>query len=158
MRRFGIDYELNSIDDALADYQGEAGASLQWYRWNPDSAVDDIYDVGAPRQWELPVEVPALFVLGAEGGHVFADRGLQTVTTIAFAISQSVFRDRLGWEDEFKHGQLHQYFLRDRVGYRGQLFTIDSLAAVGDVGGRDVVVSGGGREVREDTRFIDIPP
>lgn len=155
MGRFGIEYELNSIDDALAAYQGEAGAELQWYRWDPTSTPDDVYDVGDPRQWGPAVEVPALFVLGSEGGNAFGDQGLRTVTTIAFAISQSVFRDRLGWEDEFKHGQLHQYFMKDRVSYRGQFFTIDSLSAIGDVGGRDVVVSGGGREVDSDVLFID---
>ncbi|MCA1784091.1 MAG: hypothetical protein ABR616_09695 [Dermatophilaceae bacterium] len=158
MTRFGIAYELDSIDSGLATEQGEWGVTLQWYRWDPESPVDDVYDVGDPRQWGPPIDVPVQFALLMEGSHIYADRGLKAVNTLAFALSQDVFRDRLGWGEELDRGRFHQKFLKDRVSYRGQVFTIDSLEPSGNLSGQDVMISGGGREVREDVLFLQEEP
>lgn len=156
-QRFTIDHDLNRWDAHLGEYQGEAGVTLLWYRWDPESDVDDVYDVGAPRQWGPAIEVPALFVLPVEGSHVYADRGLKTNNSVVFAIAKDVFRDRLGWGEELERGRFHQKFMKDRVSYEGWTFTIDVLEPNGDLGGRDVVISGGGRQVRDDVLFVDEP-
>ena len=155
MTRFGIEYEQADIDAALNEQQGEWGVEVQWHRWDESSPVHDVYDVGEPRQWSLPIEVPVQFALVLEGGDSYRDAGLRTVNTVVFAVSIAVFRDRLGWNEDLSSPRGWQSFLKDRVAYGGSVFTVDSLEPIGDLKGRDVMISGRGREVHEDTLVID---
>lgn len=156
---FNVDYERASVDGGLGEAQGEWGVTVLWHRWDPNSPTDDIYDVGAPRRWGPGVEVPVQLALVKEGSHTFEDRGLRTVNRLAFAVSKAVLRDRLGWGDELtKTARGHQDFLRDRVSYAGTTFTIDTLEPIGDLQGRDAMISVTAREVPEETLVLDEDP
>ena len=64
MTRFGIDYEMTSIDEALDEQQGEWGVSLVWHRWDPATVSDDTYDVVQSHTTQTgwtPPATPSLF-------------------------------------------------------------------------------------------------
>lgn len=154
-QRFSLDYDLSRWDSHLGDYQGEAGVVLKWYRWNDDSEVDDIYDVGANRSWSPAVLVPALFVMPVEGPHGAGSRGLEPADSVAWAVSGAVFRERLYWDEELDQGAGHKIFLKDRVSYRGLVYTVDFIEPAGDLNDQDMVITGGGKKIIEDMITLD---
>ena len=156
MTRFGMDYEMDAIFHHLAEEQGEWGVTVDWYRWDETSPVDDLYDVGAPRQWKGPIFLPVQFALVIEGQRTRVEWGKKVLDSLTLAVSKDVFRHRIGWDPGTEIGD-HKQFLRDRVVYNGATFTVEVVEPMGDLAGTDAMVSVRGFEVHEDVLALDEP-
>jgi hypothetical protein len=156
-RRFSVESELNSIDRGLVETGGEWGTEVRWHRYDPDSPRHETYDVGEQRRWGPAIDVPVLWALRTEGRNTFRSEGLHTQDSLQFAISKTIIRDRLGWE-ELLTREGTDAFLRDRVEFEGRLFTIDDIQVQGQLEERDVVVGVIAREVRVSDQWLDEPP
>lgn len=155
-RYFEVEGELNRIDHGLKGEGKEWGTEVRWRRFDPASPEHPVYDVGSPRRWGPPIDVPVLWALRSEGKNTFRSEGLQTQDRLQFALSKSVIRDRLGWEQLLtREGQ--EAFLRDRIEYEDRLFTIDDMQVQGQLEDRDVVVGVVCREIKPGEEWIDEP-
>lgn len=153
-RYFSIEHELNRIDRGLNSVRDEWGTTVEWLVFDPTSPKDDPYDVGAPRRWSAPIDVPVLWALRTEGRDNQRDTGLHTTDSLQFAVAKNVIRDRLGWEGVLtRQGMVA--FLRDRIRFEGRLFTITDIQVEGQLGNRDVVVGVVAREIRADEESVD---
>lgn len=153
-RYFSIEHELERVDRGLNNARDEWGTTVEWLVFDPTSPKDDPYDVGAPRRWSAPIDVPVLWALRTEGRDNQRDTGLHTTDSLQFAVAKNVLRDRLGWEGVLtRQGMLA--FLRDRIRYEGRLFTVTDMQVQGQLTDRDVVVGVVAREIREDEQSVD---
>lgn len=153
-RYFSIEHELNRIDRGLNRTRDEWGTTVEWMVFDPTTPKDTIYDVGGPRRWGKPIDVPVLWALRTEGRDNQAPEGLHTTDSLQFAVAKNVIRDRLGWEGVLtREGMVA--FLRDRIRYEGRLFTITDMQVQGQLKSRDVVVGVVAREIRPDEESVD---
>lgn len=130
--RFSVDYEAKSIYEGIAeDLGGTVGVEIDWWRWqeyyleeNYATIVDDVYDVsssvtGEGRRWMLPFKMPVLMAQLIRSTNTMNERGFYTTDTLRVVINAgdaSRLLPSLVGEDPSQH-------IKDRITYRGQVFT-----------------------------------
>lgn len=130
--RFDMDYEAISMYEAMAEeLGGKVGIDVDWFRWQDwylqdptNNVVDDIYDVsssveGGGRRWMAPFKMPTIAAQLVRGGNVMNERGFYTTDTLRLVISAGEMKNRL---PEVLRNEPNQ-FIKDRILYRGQVFT-----------------------------------
>jgi len=130
--KFDIDHETESMYEGMKeDLQNTVGFEVDWFRWqtwyledNIATVVDDIYDVsssatGGGRRWMAPFKMPALLLQIIRGGSVMNERGFYTTDTLRLVLSSGEVRNRI---PEILRNEPNQ-FIKDRIVYRGQVFT-----------------------------------
>lgn len=130
--RFDIDYEAISMYEAMAEeLGGKVGIDVDWFRWQDwyledptNNVVDDIYDVsssvdGGGRRWMAPFKMPVIAAQMVRGGNQMNERGFYTTDTLRLVISAGEVKNRL---PEILRNEPNQ-FIKDRILYRGQVFT-----------------------------------
>lgn len=130
--RFNVDYEYLSMQEGMTEDLGnKVGQKVNWFRWSPwyleenfDNVSDDIYDVssgvtGGGRKWQLPFKMPVLMAAITRGGNQMNERGFYVVDSLRLVINsgeaQRLIPNILGNEPND--------FIKDRIEYRGQVFT-----------------------------------
>lgn len=162
--RFSIDYEKLSMNDGMAkDLQNKVGQQINWFRWAPwylddnfESIADDIYDVsssvqGQGRLWQLPFKLPVLMAAIVRGGNQMNDRGFYVVDTLRIVVSsgdaERLIPNIVGDEPND--------FIRDRVEYRGQVFSPIRVNPRGAIGNNYAVVTVDFTEVNKEELVND---
>lgn len=148
--RFDLDYESLSIYEGIAeDVGGMVGVDINWFRWqeyyledNFEDIVDDIYDVsssvyGEGRRWMLPFKMPVVMAQVTRGGNSFNERGLYTTDNLRVVINAG---DALRLLPGLV-GNEPTALLKDRVEYRGQIFSPVRINPRGAFGSRWAVVT-----------------
>ena len=148
--RFSVDYEAKSIYEGIAeDLGGTVGVEVDWFRWqdyylreNVDTVVDDIYDVSSStptegRRWMLPFKMPVVLAQMVRGGNTFNERGFYTTDTLRLVLnSGDVSRLHPGMV-----GNEPNQYIKDRIVYRGQVFTPQRVNPRGAFGYQWAVVT-----------------
>lgn len=162
--RFSVDYETLSMYDGMAeDLQNKVGKKVNWFRWqawyleqNIDTIADDIYDVssasqGEGRRWMLPFKLPVIMAQLTRGGNTMNDRGFYVVDTLRLVINagdaQRLMPEMLGDEPNL--------FMKDRIEYRGQVFTPTRVNPRGAIGYDFAVVTVDCTEVNSEELVND---
>ena len=148
--RFDIDYESISMYEAMAEeLGGKVGIDVDWFRWqdyyleNPvNNVVDDIYDVsssvdGGGRRWMAPFKMPTIAAQMVRGGNTMNERGFYTTDTLRLVINAGEIKNRI---PEILRNEPNQS-IKDRILYRGQVFTPTRINPRGAFGFRWAVVT-----------------
>jgi hypothetical protein len=162
--RFDIDYESLSMYEGIAeDIGGMVGVNVNWFRWqeyfledNFDGIVDNTYDVsssipGEGKRWMLPFKMPAIMASITRGGSVVNDRGFYTSDTMRLVINSG---DALRLIPELVGNEPNSY-IKDRIEYRGQIFTPTRVNPRGAFGTRWAVVTVECNEVNSEELVND---
>jgi len=148
--RFDMDYESLAMYEGIAEeLGGKVGVDVHWFRWqeyyleqNKNTIMDDIYDVsssvpGQGRRWMLPFRLPVVLAQLNRGGNVMNERGFYAVDTLRLVINagdaERMLPDMLTEEPN--------RFIKDRILYRGQIFTPTRVNPRGAFGYRWAVVT-----------------
>lgn len=148
--RFSIDYEGRSMYEGIAeDLGGQVGVEVDWFRWqeyyleeNFDSIVDPIYDVstsqpGMGRRWMLPFNMPVVMAQLIRSSNVMNERGFYVTDTLRIVINagdaQRLLPSLVG-NNPSEH-------IRDRILYRGQIFTPTRVLPRGHFGYKWAVIT-----------------
>lgn len=162
--RFKVDYEILSMQEGMTEeLVNKVGQVVNWFRWqdwykqeNFDTMVDDIYDVSSDvynegRRWMLPFKLPVVTAQITRGPNQMNERGFYVVDTMRLVINageaQRLFPEIL--RDEPND------FIRDRIIYRGQVFTPIRINPRGAVGYDYAVVTVDCNEVNSDELVND---
>lgn len=162
--RFNMDYESKSMYEGISeDLGGTVGVEIDWFRWqqyfleeNYPSIVDDIYDVsssvvGEGRRWMLPFKMPTLMAQLIRSTNIMNQRGFYVTDTLRLVISagdaQRLLPSMLG-DDPNQH-------IRDRIVYRGQVFSPTRVLPRGHFGYRWTVVTVDCNEVNPEELVND---
>jgi hypothetical protein len=162
--RFNLDYESKSIYEGMAeDLGGAVGVDVQWFRWqeyyleeNYTDIVDDIYDVsssepGKGRRWMLPFKMPTLMSQLIRSTNIMNERGYYITDTLRMVISAGdayrLLPSLLG-ENPNQH-------IKDRVLYRGQVFTPTRVVPRGHFGYKWAVITVDCNEVNPEELVND---
>jgi hypothetical protein len=162
--RFGMDYESKSMYEGISeDLGGTVGVDVDWFRWqeyyledNYNSIVDKIYDVsssvpGEGRRWMLPFKMPTLMAQLLRSTNVMNERGFYITDTLRLVISagdaQRLLPSLVG-ENPHQH-------IKDRVFYRGQVFTPTRVVPRGHFGYRWAVITVDCNEVNPEELVND---
>jgi hypothetical protein len=162
--RFAIDYEAKSIYEGIAeDIGGTVGVDLEWFRWqeyyledNYTTIVDDIYDVsssvpGQGRRWMLPFKMPALMAQLIRSTNVMNERGYYVTDTLRLVISAG---DAMRMLPSLVGDNPNQH-IKDRLLYRGQVFTPTRVVPRGHFGYKWAVVTVDCNEVNPEELVND---
>lgn len=162
--RFDVDYESRSIYEGIAeDIGGMVGVDVNWFRWQQyfledsyDSIIDDIYDVsssvpGEGRRWMLPFKMPVIMAAITRGGNLMNERGLYTTDTLRLVINSG---DAKRLHPGLVGNDPNQ-FIKDRLEYRGQIFTPVRINPRGAFGYRWAVVTIDCNEVNSEELVND---
>lgn len=153
--RFDTDFETEEIHRGLRGHQSaQVGDEVAYYRFNREgSGMDDLYDEGEGlgRVFRPPVDLPVLHVTHDEGDNQDTDTGFYFNDNIYISASyDQVYRTGLSLAD-IEH---HRY-LKDRVVYDGRVFRVTQIHILGQIQGRDVIVSIEGTQVKPDEMVSD---
>jgi len=148
--RFDINHEAESMYEAMAEELGEkVGIDVDWFRWQDwylqdadNNVVDDIYDVssavsGGGRRWMAPFKLRTVMAQITRGGSIPNERGFYTTDTLRLVINADDIRRKL---PEILRNEPNQ-FIKDRILYRGQVFTPSRINPRGHFGFRWAVVT-----------------
>jgi len=162
--RFALDYESKSIYEGIAeDLGGTVGVDLEWFRWqeyylvdNYTTIVDDIYDVsssvpGQGRRWMLPFKMPALMAQLIRSTNVMNERGYYVTDTLRLVISAG---DAMRMLPSLVGDNPNQH-IKDRLLYRGQVFTPTRVVPRGHFGYKWAVVTVDCNEVNPEELVND---
>jgi hypothetical protein len=130
--RFDLNHEADSMYEGMAEeLTDKVGIDVDWFRWQDwyledgdNNVVDDIYDVsssveGGGRRWMAPFKMPVISAQMMRGGNQMNDRGFYTVDTLRLVISSGEVQKRI---PEILRNEPNQS-IKDRILYRGQVFT-----------------------------------
>lgn len=121
-------YEHSSSNEGIQlDLETPAGTVVLWYRWNPTSPTDDVYDIGQGRDWHDPFELHVIAASRFEGGETNMDLGAYSTDTLHLTVRADEADTKL---PGLEHPQTNEY-LKDRVVYDGTVFTVERVAAHG---------------------------
>jgi hypothetical protein len=138
--RFNANYETTEMMASLRGRQHETGEMVQYYRYShTDPAGEDLYDeaTGQGKTFIGPYRIPALHVIHSQGAAQDTPQGLYTVDNISLTCSFDSLR-KMGFTDQdIDHGK----YLVDRLVYDSSVFRVTSIAALGQIQNRDVIVS-----------------
>ena len=161
--RFNLDYEAKSMYEGIQeDLQHPVGVEVDWFRWsetwaaeNTATIVDDIYDVSSSvhnggRRWMLPFNMPAVTAQLIRGNNEMNERGFYIVDTLRIVLNvgdvERLVPDMLVNPD--KH-------IKDRILYRGNVFTPTRVLPRGHFGYKWAVVTIDCLEVNADELVND---
>ncbi len=121
-------YELVSTHEGIdQDLERPSGTTVLWYRYNPQSPTDDIYDVGEGRDWHEPFELEVVSAERTEGRELYPAEGAFSTDRLHLVVRADVAASKLpGLEDP----QINRY-LKDRVVYDGVVFTVENVLGHG---------------------------
>lgn len=141
--RFTVDYEVRSMREGMQeDLHNKVGQDVNWFRWqewyleeNYGTIADDIYDVssaesGEGRRWMLPFKLPVLMAQVIRGGNQMNERGFYVVDNMRLVVNAQE-------AEKFLPGITRDEpndFIRDRIVYRGQVFTPTRVNPQGALG------------------------
>lgn len=147
--RFNMDYESKSMYEGIAeDLGGTVGVDVDWFRWqeyyledNFSTIADPVYDVsssvpGNGRRWMLPFNMPTVMAQLIRSTNVMNQRGFYTTSTLRLVLNvgdvermmPEMLRDPSG-------------HIRDRILYKGEVFTPTRVLPRGAFGYRWAVVT-----------------
>jgi hypothetical protein len=147
--RFNIDYEAKRIYEGIKeDLQHPVGVEVSWFRWNEqwaeDNAVtvkDPIYDVSNSgflkgRRWVVPFSMPAISAQLVRGSNEMNERGFYVVDTLHISLN-------VGDVERMVPTMLtdSESHIKDRIVYRGKVFTPTRVLPRGHFGYRWSVVT-----------------
>ncbi|MER5754287.1 hypothetical protein [Streptomyces sp. NPDC002088] len=138
--RFNANYETTDIMATLRGRQAEVGERVQYYRFShADSSGDDLYDegTGQGKVFIGPYRIPALHVIHSQGGAQDTPQGLYAVDNLSITASFDALR-KMGFSDQDID---HRKYLTDRVVYDDKVFRVMSIAVLGQIQNRDIIVS-----------------
>lgn len=145
--RFNSESETREIHGALFGHQRNFGDHVDYYRFlRGDSRMHDIYDEGFQegRVFKPPFPLPVIHVTHQEGPNDDDTRGFYFNDEISISASfeqiTQVGLTRMDLE--------HQTYLRDRVVYDGRVFRLTSISVLGQIQGRDLIVSMNGTQLK----------
>jgi len=162
--RFNMDYESKSIYEGIAeDVGGTVGVDIDWFRWqeyylneNFTDIVDDIYEVsssepGKGRRWMLPFKMPVLMAQLLRSTNIMNQRGFYVTDTLRLVLSagdaQRLLPSLVG-DNPSQH-------VKDRILYRGQIFSPTRVLPRGHFGYRWAVVTVDCNEVNPEELVND---
>jgi hypothetical protein len=161
--RFSLDYEAKSMYEGIQeDLQHPVGVDVDWFRWSAEYAaanvatfVDDIYDVssnvyGEGRRWMLPFNMPAVSAQLIRGSNEMNERGFYIVDTLRIVLNVGDV-ERLV-PDMLVNPDTH---IKDRILYRGNVFTPTRVLPRGHFGYKWAVVTIDCTEVNADELVND---
>jgi hypothetical protein len=161
--RFNMDFEQKRMYEAIKeDLQHPVGVDVDWFRWqgyyldeNVTTMVDDIYDVssatpGEGRRWMLPFNMPCVTAQLVRGSNEMNERGFYVVDTLRIVLNvgdvQRLVPEMLVNPDNH---------IRDRILYRGNVFTPSRVLPRGHFGYNWSVVTIECTEVNSDELVND---
>jgi hypothetical protein len=137
--RFNANFETSDIMATLRGRQAEVGERVQYYRFSHNnSAGDDLYDEGsgAGKTYHGPYRIPALHVINSQGPAQDTNQGQYTVNNLSITASFDALR-KMGFSDmDIEHSR----YLSDRVVYDNKVFRVTSIAVLGQIQNRDIIV------------------
>lgn len=162
--RFNIDYESKSIYEGISeDVGGTVGVDIDWFRWqeyylneNFTDIVDDIYEVsssepGKGRRWMLPFKMPVLMAQLLRSTNIMNQRGFYVTDTLRLVLNagdaQRLLPSLVG-DNPSQH-------VKDRILYRGQIFSPTRVLPRGHFGYRWAVVTVDCNEVNPEELVND---
>lgn len=121
--RFSIPFELAAVSEGLAeDVQNPLDQWLDWWRYSDeDTRIDPVYDVGdydGGRVWSGPIRLRVVRHSIEQGRLGMVERGFYTQDNMTFWVNESEFTTKLP-----NVAYVPDPFLRDRVTWRGKVFT-----------------------------------
>jgi hypothetical protein len=147
--RFSLDYEAKSMYEGISDdLGGTVGVEVDWFRWqeyyledNYTTVVDDIYDVSRSevntgRRWVLPFKMPAVMAQLIRSTNVMNERGFYVTDTLRLVINVGDAERLL--PSLFNNPSSH---IKDRIMYRGLVFTPTRVLPRGSFGYRWAVIT-----------------
>jgi hypothetical protein len=162
--RFGVDYEAKSMYEGMAEeIGGTVGVSVEWFRWqeyyleeNYDNIVDSVYDVssstpGQGRRWMLPFKMPTLMAQLIRSTNIMNERGFYITDTLRLVISGG---DAVRMLPSLVGVEPNQH-IRDRILYKGQIFTPTRIVPRGHFGYRWAVITVDCNEVNPEELVND---
>lgn len=167
--RFDIDYEALSIYEGINDdLRAPVGNVVDWWVWdqehledNYDEVVDDIYDTSKAslpgaggsmqgRKWQEPFRMPVVMAQVIRGSNVMNERGFYTTDTLRLVINvkdiESLIPEML---------PIPEQHIKDRIVYKGQVFTPTRLLPRGHFADRYAVVTVDCNEVNPEELVND---
>lgn len=148
--RFNIDYEGKSMYEGIAEDLGATvGVEVDWFRWqeyyvqdNYETVVDDIYDVssstpGEGRRWMLPFKMPVVMAQLIRSTNTMNERGYYITDTLRIVVNAGDARRML----PSLVGENPNQHIKDRILYRGQVFTPTRVLPRGHFGYKWSVVT-----------------
>jgi hypothetical protein len=148
--RFNLDYESKSMYEGIAEDLGATvGVEVDYFRWQDyflddqyRDILDDVYDVsssgpGLGRRWMLPFKLPVVMAQLMRGGNQMNERGFYTVDTLRIVLNAGDAERLIPTvlKDEPNN------HIKDRIVYRGQVFTPTRVNPRGHFGYRFAVVT-----------------
>ena len=161
--RFDIEYEAKRIYEGIEeDLQHPIGVEVDWFRWNSEWAAenattiyDPIYDVSnsgflSGRRWVPPFSMPAITAQIVRGSNEMNERGFYVVDTLRLVLNvgdvEKMLPSMLTSPDQH---------IKDRIVYRGNVFTPQRVLPRGHFGYRWSVVTVELLEVNADELVND---
>jgi hypothetical protein len=148
--RFNLDYEGKSMYEGIAEDLGATvGVDVNWFRWqeyyfeeNYEEIIDDVYDVsnstpGKGRRWMLPFRMPVLMAQLIRSTNIMNERGYYITDTLRIVISGGEAKRLL----PSLVGENPNQHIKDRILYRGQVFTPTRVLPRGHFGYKWSVVT-----------------
>jgi hypothetical protein len=148
-----MDYEAKSMYEGIAeDLGGTVGQEVDWFQWsatyladNFNLVVDDIYDVsnagftdgvGNGRRWALPFKLPVVMAQLIRSTNIMNERGYYVTDTLRLVLN-------VGDVQRLVPGMLSDpsSHIKDRIIYRGEVFTPTRVLPRGAFGYRFAVVT-----------------
>jgi hypothetical protein len=162
--RFDVNHEIEAMYEGMSEEITEkVGITVDWFRWQDwyledptNNVVDDIYDVSSSaadggRRWMAPFKMPVLMARVDRGGSALNERGFYTTDTLRLVINSGEVRNRI---PEILRNEPNQY-IKDRILYRGQVFTPTRINPRGEVNFRWAVVEVDCNEVNAEELVND---
>lgn len=131
--RFTIGHEIDSMFRGMRDdLQKRVGMEVHWSIWDPEATeVDDIYSVGSVdvgRRWKEPILVPVIVAQVFQGQTMQNDRGFYNTDVLRLTVSMDDITRMIPTLVDTPDAHI-----RDRVLYRGSVFTPTRLYLRGQV-------------------------
>jgi hypothetical protein len=162
--RFNMDYEAKSMYEGISeDIGGTVGVDIEWFRWqeyylqeNFDTVVDEIYEVsssipGEGRRWMLPFKMPTLMAQLLRSTNIMNQRGFYVTDTLRLVLNAG---DALRLLPSLVGDNPNQH-VKDRILYRGQVFSPTRVIPRGHFGYRWTVVTVDCNEVNPEELVND---
>lgn len=147
--RFDMDYESKSMYESIAeDLGGIVGVDVEWFRWQEyyledkyRQIVDDIYDTssttpGKGKRWMLPFRMPAVMAQLLRSTNVMNERGFYVTDTLRLVFNVGDVQRLI--PEMLANPSAH---IKDRIIYRGEVFTPTRVLPRGAFGYRWAVVT-----------------
>ena len=162
--RFDTDYESKSMYEGIAeDLGGSVGVDVEWFKWqeyyledNYSEIVDEVYDVSSSeptegRRWMLPFKLRVLMAQLIRSTNIMNERGYYVTDTLRLVINAGDAKRML----PSLLGENPNQHIRDRILYRGQVFTPTRVMPRGHFGWRWAVVTVDCNEVNPEELVND---